>query len=97
MPIYEYVCDECNAEREIILPFSEASKKLVCDCGRVMRRKFSLANFTIQWTGKDKVLSTLNQDEGGYKFPGGDKHRPRYEQAMSKSLDQTRPVIGKGF
>lgn len=97
MPIYEYKCDECTAEREVMLPFSEASKELVCECGRVMRRKFSLANFTISVTGRDKVLATLNKDEGGYEFPGGDKHRPRYEQAMAKGLTYERPLEEKIF
>lgn len=97
MPIYEFKCDECLAEREVILPFSESGKKLECECGRVMRRKFSSFHFTFVVTGREKVLSTLNQEEDGYNFPGGDKHRPRYSAAMAKSLDQTRPVIGKGF
>ena len=96
MPIYEYRCD-CGTEREIKLPFSEAEKKIKCDCGQVMRRKFSLVNFTMPKTGRDKVLGTLNQEEGAQDFPGGDKHRDRYEKAMAKGLDQTQPVIGRGF
>jgi len=96
MPIYEFEC-ECGAEKEIMLPFSEAGREQGCSCGQVMRRRFSLASFTISETGRDKVLQTLNKEKGGYTFPGGDTHRPRYGQAMAKSLDQTRPVIGRGF
>lgn len=96
MPIYEFKCD-CGAGRELMLPFSESKKKLECECGRVMRRKFSLATFTIPRTGRERILGTLNQEEGAQDFPGGDMYRTRYEQAMSKGLDQTRPVIGRGF
>jgi len=97
MPIYEYRCDVCKTEREVLLPFSEAGEQQECDCGREMRRKFSLAHFTILQTGKDKILGTLNQEEGAGTFPGGDKHRTRYSEAMAKGLDQTRPVIGRGL
>lgn len=95
MPIYEYKC-ECGTERELILPFSEAGKKLECDCGRVMRRKFSLVNFAIPETGRGEVLKTLNKEDG-FDFPGGDKHRPRYEQAMSRGLDYQRPLEKRVF
>ena len=97
MPIYEFTCDECKAERELILPLRESGKQVRCACGEMMRRKFSVINFNIPETGRDKILGTLNQEEGARDFPGGDKHRDRYEKAMSKSLDQTRPVIGVGF
>ena len=96
MPIYEYKC-ECGTEREVIRPLSEAGKKLRCDCGREMRRKFSISHFTVSVTGRDMVLGTLNQEEGAGTFPGGDKHRKRYEQAMSKGLDPPKHTIGIGF
>lgn len=97
MPLYEFKCDECKAEREAILPFGEANTEQQCTCGHVMRRRFSLFSFTMPFTGRDKVLATLNKDEGGYGFPGGDKHRPRYEQVMGKSLDYVRPLEERIF
>jgi len=96
MPIYEYKCDACKNEREVILPLSEAGKGMGCECGQVMRRKFSPAYIFVPETGKDKVLSTLNQ-ENGYDFPGGDMHRDRYEQAMAKGLTYERPLEEKVF
>jgi len=48
-------------------------------------------------TGKDKVLSTLNQEEDAYGYPGGDKHRARYDQAMAKGLDYQRPLEERVF
>ena len=96
MPIYEFKC-ECGAERELYLPYSKSDEKLKCECGQVMRRKFSLAHFTMKITGRDRVLGTLNREEGAQTYPGGETHGTRYDQAMAKGLDQTRPVIGKGF
>jgi len=98
MPIYEFKCDVCGTERELILPFSESGKKPKCQCGQLMRRKFSPVNFTMPKTGKDDVLDTLNKEEGRkYDYPGGDMHRARYDKALAKGLDPPKPVIGKGF
>ena len=69
---------------------------MVCDCGQPMRRKFSIVNFTMPLTGRDKVLNTLNNDNG-FDFPGGDKHRKRYEQSFSQGLDPPKATIGVGF
>jgi len=96
MPVYEFKCDVCGKEREVILPLIEAGKEQECECGQAMRRKFSPAHFTIKVYGKDKVLSTLNK-ENGYNFPGGDKHRKRYSEAMAKGLTYERPLEEKVF
>jgi len=95
MPVYEYKCDECGTEREVILPFSEAGKKVDCECGRVMRRKFSLVHFSIPETGRKKVLDTLNSEPGGRRLPGGHKHSERYEAALAKGLDQRSSQLGQ--
>lgn len=97
MPIYEYKCDECEAERELFLPMSEAGHLPTCECGGIMRRKFSPVSFSMKKTGRDNILGTLNQEEGAGEFPGGDKHRARYEQAMAKGLDPPKCTVGKGF
>ena len=97
MPIYEFKCDECGAVRELMLPMSEAGQMPTCECGKEMRRKFSVIPFTMLETGKDKIMGTLNQEEGARNFPGGDKHRSRYSKAMAKGINQTRPTIGRGF
>ena len=97
MPIYEFVCDECKAEREIFFPVCECSTKPECGCGQIMRRRFSIVSVTMPQTGRDRVLGTLNQEEGASDFPGGDMHRARYSQAMAKGLDPPRQTIGRGF
>jgi len=97
MPIYEFVCDKCEVKKEVIRPMSEARQEEICSCGLRMRRKFSLIDFIIPETGRDKILGTLNQEEGARQFPGGNKHRARYEQAMAKGLDPPRQTVGRGF
>lgn len=99
MPIYEYRCPECGHEQEAILSFSEAAVVQLCsECGKPTEHRISLPQPAIVPVGgRESVLKTLNKEEGGYTFPGGDMHRPRYEQAMAKGLDQHRPVIGRGF
>lgn len=99
MPIYEYECPGCGHEQEVRLPFSQASVVQMCaSCGKPTEKMISLPHPAIfQVTGRDKVVKTLNKEQGGYSFPGGAKHSRRYSEAMAKGLDQTRPVIGKGF
>jgi putative FmdB family regulatory protein len=97
MPIYRFRCPDCLKEEEVILPMSERNNRRVHSCGAVMERLMSVpAPAIFLETGRDTVLDTLNKG-GGHNFPGGDKHRPRYEQAMAKGLDPPKPVIGKGF
>lgn len=96
MPIYEYKCD-CGTKREVSRPMSEAGQEVICSCGLLMRRRFSPVNFTVPQTGRDMILGTLNQEEGAGEFPGGDKHRARYSEAMAKGLDPPKAIIGRGF
>lgn len=95
MPIYEFKCDECEAVREVQLPMSEARQMPTCECGQKMRRKFSPINFNMPQTGRDKVLGTLNQEEGAQDYPGGDKHRARYDRALARGLDQRESQCGQ--
>lgn len=42
MPIYEYFCVKCNMEFELIRPFSEAGKGVVCPkCNSVAQKLIS--------------------------------------------------------
>lgn len=99
MPIYEYQCPECGHEQEAILPLSEVMIVQLCSgCGKPTERRISIPQRAIvNVGGREQILKTLNKEEGGYNFPGGDMHRPRYEQAIARSLNQTRPVTGRGF
>ncbi len=94
MPIYEFKCDGCQAEKEIHAPLNESGRLLRCECGRVMRRKFTPVSYLSSETGRDKVLGVLNND-GKRHLPGGHKHSKRYEQAMAKGLEQRTSQQGQ--
>jgi len=97
MPIYEYKC-KCGIEGEKILPLSEFNHPQTCVCGKVMYRKMSVPRPAIfVETGRGRILGTLNQEEDAQDFPGGDKHRDRYEQAMAKGLNYERPLEERVF
>jgi len=97
MPIYNFRCSECLEEEEILLPMADRNNTRIHSCGAVMERLMSLpALAIIPETSRDKVRATLNKEKG-YDFPGGTKHRPRYEQMMSKGLDYERPLEDKVF
>ena len=89
MPIYEFKCDTCGAEMDVIRSFSDAGDVLECECGQLMSRKFSLpACFIMPQTGRDKVLATLNREGNGFTYPGGEMYGARYDQAMAKGLER---------
>jgi putative FmdB family regulatory protein len=46
MPIYEYKCQSCKKEFEIIRPMSDKDKKIECEkCGsKKVKRKLTVAN-----------------------------------------------------
>ena len=96
MPVYRFRCDSCLQEEDVLLPISERDIIRFHSCGSPMKRLFTTFHFTLPLTGKDKVLKTLNKEDGA-DFPGGKKHRQRYEQAMAKGLNSERTVIGIGF
>ena len=66
MPIYEYNC-KCSNEKEVRLSLEDADQPQVCECGRVMQRKFSIPNFVMKPTGKGMALDTLNSNVVGGK------------------------------
>jgi len=94
--IYEFRC-ECGCEKDVILSVSEYNQTQICECGRAMQRKISLPMPPIiSLTSGDKVLKTLNKEDG-FALPGGEKHRKRYEYHMAKGLNRVREVEEKVF
>lgn len=76
---------------------AERNTPKIHSCGVTMERLLSIPALVLfPLTGRDVVLKTLNKEDR-YTFPGQNKHRPRYEQAMAKGLNPERPVVGKGF
>jgi putative FmdB family regulatory protein len=59
MPIYEYVCPECNAKFEQMRPLSQADKPATCPrCHKPARRKMStFACFTTSDSGVPQAVA----------------------------------------
>lgn len=96
MPIYRYYCTDCSVEEEVIVPIAERDNRRH-SCGFLMQRLLTvpaLVQFSL--TGKDKTLKVLNNKDG-HDFPGGNKHKARYEKAFAKGLDPPKQTIGRGF
>lgn len=98
MPIYEFRCPNCLAEREVISLMEERDTPQKClKCHSVMERRISLPRPAIFiTTGRDKVLKTLNAEDG-YDLPARLADRPRMEAALARGLDPSQPTIGRGF
>lgn len=89
--IYQFRCPECKKEKDISLPIAERNDPQTCTCGAQLDRRLSIpAPAIVKIGGRQKVLSTLNREEGSGKYPGGEMHGKRYDQAMARGLD-SRP------
>jgi putative FmdB family regulatory protein len=51
MPIYVYVCPECAAEEEVLLPMRSLDSPHLCQCGAPMVRKPVISTFKLEGTG----------------------------------------------
>lgn len=51
MPIYEYQCDGCGAQRELILKHGEVARPTCTACRKRMRRVISKTAFILKGTG----------------------------------------------
>jgi len=97
MPTYEFVCGKCNLEDEkfyhSMLGEHEPPQCPVCHLDMI-RAYRTPTNIIMPQTGREKILGTLNQEEGAQTFPGGDKYRDRYEKAMAKGLEPEHSKFG---
>ena len=51
MPIYEYQCDSCGSQRELILKHGEVAKPMCTACRKRMRRVISKTAFILKGSG----------------------------------------------
>ena len=51
MPIYEYQCDTCGSQRELILKHGEVAKPMCTTCRKRMRRVISKTAFILKGSG----------------------------------------------
>ncbi len=63
MPIYEYLCKDCDSEFEIMQKFSEAPKKKCPSCGGKIAKKLSMSSFHLKGTGWYKTDYAKSETE----------------------------------
>jgi putative FmdB family regulatory protein len=51
MPIYEYQCDSCGSQRELILKPGETARPTCASCRKRMRRVISQTAFVLKGSG----------------------------------------------
>ena len=51
MPIYEYQCDSCGSQRELILKHGEVAQPMCSACRKRMRRVISKTAFILKGSG----------------------------------------------
>ncbi len=81
MPIYEYHCDACGHEFELIQSFSDKPQKKCLKCGKPVRKLISQSSFHLKGTG----WYVTDYAHGG-KRPGSAKTKP------AKEADATKPA-----
>ncbi|MHC5213956.1 MAG: FmdB family zinc ribbon protein [Planctomycetota bacterium] len=78
MPIYEYLCRECDFLEEIITTSANSKTKKKCDCGGVMD-KVPSSPFLLQESMRKRILGRKMQ-----RMPETLKRQARGEPAIPK-------------
>ncbi len=93
MPIYEYLCDDCDHRLEVMQKISEEKLKECPECGEESLRKLvSAASFRLKGTGwyetdfKDKPKKITEKPKNGEKVETTSKSS---SNNSSKSTDST--------
>lgn len=69
MPLYEYRCNECGAEFEMMLRFSEADRRPVCpkcESSQTQKKLSSVASFGAATSGSTGNSSASCGTRGGF-------------------------------
>ena len=74
MPIYEYQCDSCGAQRELILKHGEVARPTCSACRKRMRRVISKTAFILKGSG---WYVTDYPSDARKKGMEGEKPRPQ--------------------
>lgn len=95
MPIYEYQCDTCGAQREIILRHGEVARPTCTACRKRMRRVISKTAFILKGSG---WYVTDYPSDARKKGLEGEKPAPAAAASGAKSDSTTgekKPAAGE--
>ena len=66
VPVYEFVCDDCGATRDLLLPHRDAAAARTCDdCGALLRRRFSRVAVKLEGWGFKRTDGLVADRPGG--------------------------------
>jgi putative FmdB family regulatory protein len=97
MPIYEYRCDECGAQKEILQRLNDAPLTVCPECGKTaMKKMVTAAGFQLKGTG---WYVTDFRDKSPKKAPSksetsGEKSAGKGDKAGEKSADKPAEKSG---
>jgi len=94
MPIYEYQCDSCGSQRELILKHGEVARPTCTACRKRMRRVISKTAFILKGSG---WYVTDYPSDARQKGLEGEKPAPAAEAAGEKqesAAGEKKPAAG---
>ncbi len=95
MPIYEYQCDTCGSQRELILKHGEVARPTCSTCRKRMRRVISKTAFILKGSG---WYVTDYPSDARKKGMAGEKPHPAAETAGGKQeavSSEKKPAAGE--
>jgi putative FmdB family regulatory protein len=102
MPIYEYQCDSCGAQRELFVKSAAAPRPNCTACRKRMRRVISQTAFILKgsgWYVTDYPSDARKKGIEGDKVPAAPAagvEEKKKEPAKSAPASPAGPVAGKG-
>jgi putative FmdB family regulatory protein len=91
MPIYEYRCDECGAQKEILQRISDAPLIDCTECGKpALRKLVSAAGFQLKGTGW--YVTDFRDKKPAAKADKAGKTESKSESKSDKSADAAKPA-----
>ena len=87
MPLYEYQCDACGREFELIRKFSDPPLEKCPHCGGTVRKLFSSP--AIQFKGSGFYITDYAKKEQTGPATGDSKSEPASKDAGEKSSDKS--------
>lgn len=100
MPIYEYQCDSCGFQRELILKPGETARPVCPSCRKRMRRVISKTAFILKgagWYVTDYPSDARKKGMEGEKAPpAAEPAAPKKEPAAAEKKPVAPAPAGEG-
>ena len=82
MPTYQYQCNDCGRDLEVVQKFSDSSLTVCPSCEGTLRKVFSAVGVVFKGSG---FYSTDNHTKSASKAATGDSSTPTFADPSTKS------------